>query len=143
MNKGTYALIIELKSETAVAVGRLGKLVFPKVYYAYFGSALSGLSARINRHLRPDKQLHWHIDYLLRFADIVEVWYISSDRRLECTLYTEARTLSGAEDIAPGFGSSDCRCRSHLLHSKTKPSLEALGEKLLERGFMLSRWEIT
>ena len=143
MDKGSYVLIIQLKSETSSTVGKLGEFDFPRGYYMYCGSALGGLSARINRHLRPDKQLHWHIDYLLRFADIVEVWYISSDRRLECTLYTEARTLSGAEDIAPGFGSSDCRCRSHLLHSKTKPSLEALGEKLLERGFMLSRWEIT
>ena len=143
MNKGTYALIIELKSETAVAVGRLGKLVFPKVYYAYFGSALSGLSARINRHLRPDKQLHWHIDYLLQFAEIVEIWYISSDRRLECVLCREARELFDSEDIAPGFGSSDCRCPSHLLYFKTKPPIKDLRERLLERGFVLSRWQAT
>ncbi len=143
MDKGSYVLIIRLKSETHLAVGKLGELDFPRGYYMYCGSALGGLPARINRHLRPDKQLHWHIDHLLRFADVVEVWYISSDRRLECALCTEARALPGSDNIAPGFGSSDCRCPSHLLYFKTKPSIKDLGEKLLERGFMLSRWEIT
>jgi len=143
MDKGTYALIIELKSETAVAVGRLGEFVFPKGYYIYFGSALGGLSARINRHLRRDKQLHWHIDYLLRFAEIAEVWYIPSSQRLECTLCREAGELSDSEYIALGFGSSDCRCPSHLLHFKTKPSLTLFKKKLRNRGFMLSRWGAT
>ena len=143
MDKGTYALIIELKSETAVAVGKLGEFVFPKGYYIYFGSALGGLSARINRHLRHDKQLHWHIDYLLRFAEIVEVWYLSSDRRLECALRREVRELPEAEDSVLGFGSSDCCCRSHLLYFKIKPSLKPFREKLRDRGFMLNRWEVT
>jgi sugar fermentation stimulation protein A len=143
MDKGSYVLLMQLKSETHLAVGKLGEFDFHRGYYMYCGSALGGLSARINRHLRPDKQLHWHIDYLLRFVDILEVWYISSDRRLECILCNEARTLSGSEDVAPGFGSSDCRCLSHLLYFKMKPSLEALDEKLLEKGFMLSRWQAT
>jgi hypothetical protein len=31
----------------------------------YTGSAKRGLDARIERHIRHDKALHWHIDYLL------------------------------------------------------------------------------
>jgi len=143
MDKGSYVLLMQLKSEKQLAVGRLGEFVFHRGYYLYCGSARGGLSARINRHLRADKKLHWHIDYLLRFADIVEVWYISSDRRLECAICTEARNLSGSEDIAPGFGSSDCLCPSHLLYFKTKPPVKGLSERLLERGFVLSRWDAT
>ena len=60
MDKGSYALIMQLNSETHLAVGKLGEFDFHRGYYIYFGSGLGGLSARVNRHLRADKQLHWH-----------------------------------------------------------------------------------
>jgi Uri superfamily endonuclease len=143
MDKGTYALLIELKNETTLTVGKLGEFDFPRGYYIYFGSALGGLEARINRHLKHDKHLHWHIDYLLQFAEIAEVWYLSSDQRLECTLCREAHELPGSADIALGFGSSDCRCPSHLLYFTTKPSFEPFKKRLRGRVFTLNRWGVT
>lgn len=65
VRKGTYALIVELKEEEEIEVGRLGVLSFKRGYYAYIGSAMGGLDGRIGRHLRKDKNKHWHIDYLL------------------------------------------------------------------------------
>ncbi len=140
MDRGTYALLIKVRNEATLTVGKLGEFQLPLGYYLYCGSALGGLEARIKRHLRPDKRLHWHIDYLLQYAEIVDVWYLRNDRRLECVLCREARELFGASDIAAGFGSSDCRCTSHLLHCKSKPSFAAFRRKLLKRGLMLVRW---
>lgn len=143
MDKGTYALLIQLKNGTALAVGRLGEFYLPQGYYMYCGSALGGLEARIKRHLRRDKQLHWHIDYLLQYAEVVDVWCIISNQRLECVLCDEARQLFDSVDIALGFGSSDCHCPSHLLYFNTKPSFELFKKRLRSGGFTLDRRGIT
>ena len=140
MDRGTYALLIKVRNEATLTVGKLGEFQLPLGYYLYCGSALGGLEARIKRHLRPEKRIHWHIDYLLQHADVVEVWCIISDQRVECVLCDEARQLFDAMDLAPGFGSSDCRCPSHLLYFTTKPSFTAFRRKLLKRGLMLVRW---
>ena len=34
---------------------------------------MNGLEQRVARHLRKDKKMHWHIDYLLKKAKILEV----------------------------------------------------------------------
>ena len=66
---GTYVLLIELATAATIQVGRLGMLAFAKGYYAYVGSALGGLEQRIDRHLRTEKKLFWHIDYLLNLLE--------------------------------------------------------------------------
>ena len=136
MDRGTYALIIDMDADKTIAVGKLGVFNFPKGYYIYIGSALGGLTARVNRYLRPLKRMHWHIDYLLQAARIVEVWSITCDERLECGWYQSARELPTARDIVSGFGSSDCSCPSHLLHLKAKPSFNLFRKKLEERGLV-------
>lgn len=138
MDKGTYALIAKLDSQTTVSVGKLGRFNFPPGYYMYFGSALGGLSARIARHLRRAKRLHWHIDYLLQSAEVIQVWSSSGDERLECEWYHTARDLPLSQDIVPGFGSSDCTCPSHLVYSKTEPSFDLFRKRLEERGLQLN-----
>jgi len=74
------------------------------------------------RHLRAEKRLHWHIDYLLQHARIEAIWYQLGRERLECVW---ARTLAQApnvQPVAPGFGASDCTCRTHLLRCATTPT---------------------
>ncbi len=113
--KGSYILLIKLPEEKAMAVGRLGPVLFPCGNYAYIGSALGGLKQRLDRHLRTDeKKLHWHIDYLLEKAHIEEIITCETNERTECAI---ARALSERYDSIPGFGASDCRCRSHLFYS--------------------------
>jgi len=125
-SKGTYALVLHLEGREEIAVGKLGTFSFPAGYYLYVGSALGpgGLDARLARHRRRDKKLHWHIDYLLEHAQLVEVWSAVSTARLECLWAQAARQLPGNETPVPGFGSSDCRCRSHLIYLVGKPSHE-------------------
>ncbi len=109
--KGSYVLVIELPEEQAIAVGSLKVLHFPGGYYAYVGSALGGVKPRLNRHLQRNKKPHWHIDYLLQKASINNIIICETEDRVECTI---AQALSRQFDSITGFGSSDCKCPSHL-----------------------------
>jgi Uri superfamily endonuclease len=113
-------LIIQLQRDRAITVGALGELEFETGAYAYVGSALSGLDARIDRHLRDDKRLHWHIDYLLQHADVVDVVRVQSDRRLECRI---AGRLAERVKLVERFGCSDCDCAGHLFHAASSEEL--------------------
>ena len=113
---GVYHLVLRLPRETRIRVGRLGTARFGAGYYVYTGSAMNGLEARVARHQRRRKSLRWHIDYLLQKAEIAAVELIPTRRRLECARNRVILSLPGATIPVPGFGSSDCRCRSHLLY---------------------------
>ena len=113
--KGSYVLLIELKQDKKISVGKLGNIFFYKGYYAYVGSALNGLEQRINRHLRSEKKMHWHIDYLLKNAEIVDVFYKESSERQECKI---SKKLDKDFLSIPNFGSSDCKCKSHLFYGE-------------------------
>ena len=116
MTPGSYYLYLRLDRSTTITVGRLGTFRFPAGRYVYTGSALSGLEARLARHRRRHKKLHWHIDYLLQHARITRVRRFPSSDRCECRLNAAMLRRPGAEVIAPGFGSSDCSCPSHLVY---------------------------
>lgn len=115
MNKGTYALLIFVPYEISLKVGQLGTINFKAGYYAYVGSALGGLSARVRHHMRAEKRIHWHIDHLLLHARAVDVVAGRGKGRKECAVAAQlARRLSSIQ----GFGSSDCLCKSHLFYSQ-------------------------
>ncbi len=118
---GSYLLVLEALRDTSLRVGALGTLLLPAGYHVYVGSAMGGLKARLARHRRRRKRLHWHIDYLLAAPGVGlrAVLPVRSRRRLECDL---ARELgSAASGAVPGFGSSDCGCSSHLYRFAADP----------------------
>ena len=135
--KGTYALLIALGKKTPIAVGRLGLFTFPPGYYLYVGSAQSGLYPRVKRHLNVEKKLRWHIDYLLNFAQVTEVWYATGVESQECFWCRIAHEMPQGEILAKGFGSSDCRCASHLIYFPRLPSFVLFREMLGNRGWPL------
>ena len=130
--KGNYILLIAVPQELSVEVGALGLLTFPQGYYAYCGSAMGGLVARISRHIRRKKKIRWHIDYLLKQGMIKAVLSAETNERLECQL---ADGLRQKFDNYLGFGSSDCSCPSHLFFAE---ELSVLQEKSVEvfRGLL-------
>jgi Uri superfamily endonuclease len=132
--RGTYALVVFLKQRLRLRIGRLGDHDFQPGYYVYAGSALGGLSGRLKRHLKPEKRLHWHIDYLLQHAVVSQIWYARGEERLECTWNALVSELSGAEPVIFGFGSSDCRCTTHLTYFSAAPPFEIFRQKLQEKG---------
>ncbi len=116
--KGLYALIVKLGEDKKIKIGKLGLVDFRKGYYVYIGSALNSLEGRINRHLRKDKRLRWHIDYLLEAGHIVEILVLETNKKLECIV---AKKIQKNLDPIKNFGSSDCSCESHLVHAKENP----------------------
>jgi len=121
--KGSYLLIITLPKDTSIMVGKRRMLQFKKGCYAYVGSALNGLEQRIQRHLRTDKKTHWHIDYLLPLTEIVEIFYKENNRREECSI---AQNLERNFTSIPGFGCSDCSCKSHLFYGSFDDIMQAV-----------------
>ena len=116
---GSYLLVLRLERERLVKIGRLGEVMFQGGYYIYVGSAMRNLRARIERHRRKGKKLHWHIDYLTQVADGLDSIPIRSSQRQECEI---AQAISSIMKIGPsGFGSSDCRCLTHLFWSERNP----------------------
>jgi Uri superfamily endonuclease len=107
----TYQLQISLTQPVRCVVGRLGAFDFPAGRYSYTGSAKRGFEARVARHLRAEKTLRWHIDYLLG-APGVQVTHVVRSTRAECRLNQATRGVV----VVPGFGASDCGagCGAHL-----------------------------
>jgi Uri superfamily endonuclease len=97
-----------------VQVGRLGTFDLEAGTYAYVGSAMNGLEARTRRHLEGGRRKRWHIDYLMGLAKDKEALLFPSPIDIECDLAGRLRSLPGTSEPLAGFGSSDCRCRSHL-----------------------------
>jgi Uri superfamily endonuclease len=111
---GAYLLILRLDETEEIDVGGLGSIVFPKGTYAYAGSALTSLEARVNRHFSLDKKKHWHIDFLRSKAQPEEALLLRSHDDVECMINEMVGKMKGARPFALGFGCSDCGCATHL-----------------------------
>lgn len=108
----SYQLLIEVETPITVAIGALGVQPLAAGRYVYTGSAKRNLRARIDRHRRQEKRLHWHIDYLLAHPR-VRLREVETSSVAECDWN---RSVNGTIPV-PGFGASDCRngCLSHLI----------------------------
>jgi Uri superfamily endonuclease len=93
--------------------------------YAYVGSAQGGLEKRLQRHFRKSKRKFWHIDYLLdcESVKILAAFHKEARRTEECKV---AHKISQTSLPVDGFGSSDCKCTSHLFKLKSYQILEKL-----------------
>ena len=118
---GTYVLLLHLRQSAPIQIGRLGLIIFQRGWYAYVGSACGpgGLAGRLGRHLRPEKKLRWHLDYLRVLAEPRRIWYSTAAERLEHA-WAAALASGGARPIH-GFGCSYCRCPSHLFYYRAAP----------------------
>jgi len=117
--KGAYILIIFLNVRKMIKINK--KIIdFKKGYYCYVGSALNSLEKRIQRHYSTKKKKHWHIDYFLEYGKIIESISIETNKKIECIISNKLRKK--ADNSVKGFGSSDCRCESHLYYFKDNPT---------------------
>lgn len=106
-------MVVQLSEDTHVHVGALGKLCFAKGLYAYVGSAQNGLGKRIERHLRGNKRMFWHVDHFLQspVSKILKVFYETAGKAEECVI---AKRIGAQGEAIVDFGCSDCHCKSHL-----------------------------
>jgi sugar fermentation stimulation protein A len=138
-DRGSYLLILNLKRNRNICVGKLGKVNFSKGFYIYVGSAMANLSKRMERHRHLRKRHRWHIDELRAVAEFHSVLAIRSSDRLECEI---AEALSKiAEWSVPGFGSTDCSCKTHLLGVPKDPLHSEDFHKLLQH-FRMDRFQV-
>lgn len=130
---GTYALVLRSSSGLETLVGRLGILHVQPGFYIYVGSAFGpgGLARRVGRHAKPEKKCRWHIDYLTAAAVLDVIWYTTDTLRRECQWADVVRRMPGAVVPLEGFGSSDCRGRTHLVFFPKRPSLRSFRQRLM------------
>ncbi|MCK5298735.1 MAG: GIY-YIG nuclease family protein [Candidatus Heimdallarchaeota archaeon] len=130
-NRGTYLLFLFIQKDISLTIGALGCKLFQQGNYIYVGSAFGpgGLEKRITRHIKQEKKIFWHIDYLLNdnFVKIKAYGEILSDHKIECNVVDQiTRTFQEKSLIIENFGSSDCNCKSHLLYFNNTPVNEII-----------------
>ena len=128
---GTYLLLMRLAAGSELVIGALGRHALPAGYYLYVGSALGGLRGRLRRHLRLEKRIRWHVDYLLQAASLEAILYCCSERRLECRWAQALARLPGLMPSEMAFGASDCDCHTHLFGSQSRPEVALLHRALV------------
>jgi len=130
--KGVYCLVIDLSKKICISVGALGKIRFEKGIYVYVGSAQNNLEKRIERHYSNNKKLWWHIDYFLknRYTKIKKTLYKIAGKEQEHKLAFELNKIGIPVEK---FGSSDCKCSSHLFKIKNKKYLKVLKMETFEK----------
>jgi len=136
--KGTYILMMKLKDNSKMRIGKLDLIDFPKGYYCYVGSALGkavNLENRIDRHKKLSKQksgkLKWHVDYFLvnPNSSIINTVVIKNNERLECDISKKLERV--ASKSINGFGCSDCDCRSHFHYFENRQNCEKILEGIM------------
>ena len=125
-DKGIYVIFMYISRDLNLRIGSLGAAVIQKGYYIYIGSAKGpgGLRARIERHLRKQKRIHWHIDYLTSTSEcnIYAIVYALTNKDLESVL--SAKLLKEKKCFNPtirGFGCSDKTSYTHLFKCNCVP----------------------
>jgi sugar fermentation stimulation protein A len=139
-DRGSYLLVLNLKRDRKIDVRKLGRIHLKKGFYVYVGSAMANLSKRMERHRHLRKQRHWHIDELRAIAEFRSVLAIRSSERLECDVAEAMSEI--AEWSVPRFGSTDCRCETHLFGMASDPIQFEDFQKLLQY-FRMDRYHST
>ena len=114
--KGAYGLVIALDRDVVVTFKRNQEYSLPAGHYVYAGSAYGpgGLAARLRRHFKREKKIHWHVDQLTLKAASLSAFVVPGGD--ECLLIRQLQETGRYSVPIAGFGSSDCKlCQSHLL----------------------------
>ncbi len=112
---GADLLAIDRDRRLEFAISTLPGAVLASGSYVYAGSAHGpgGIRARLARHFRSGKTIHWHVDRLVAAGRIVAARVEPGG--VECALLARVLSRPACRVPVPGFGSSDCRrCLAHL-----------------------------
>jgi len=121
-DNGSYSIIYFLEKKIKVFIPRFGTKEFTAGFYVYSGSGKKNLLKRVERHLKKEKKLKWHIDYFSsqRFVTPKEIFLFKDKTECENNLFFKR---IGGVIVIPGFGSSDCKnkCGTHFLYFNKMP----------------------
>lgn len=116
--KGTYCLVFKI-DDLRFKVRSSREFSLKSGYYIYVGSAFGsgGIEKRVERHLKREKKKHWHIDHITSSESFKPVKVLKFEGlKIECQI---ASFLQERGKPILGFGSSDCKCLSHLFRVKS------------------------
>lgn len=114
-----YSIQLSIAENQHITIGKLGTFTFQKGTYIYVGSAKRNIRQRIERYKRVNKKNHWHFDYLRPFGVITRIITYDASFK-ECDLAENIRKQMNGTLPFNGFGSSDCKCFSHLIFVEDK-----------------------
>lgn len=129
----SYILILILKKNLSIKVGSLGEIKFKKGYYIYIGSGKRNVKKRVLRHIKRNKKIKWHIDYLTTNKNFKIKFIFLFNEISECELANKFY-LNNFSYIYK-FGSSDCHCKSHLYYSENYKKIKNQLKFLKKRRF--------
>ncbi|WP_243924334.1 GIY-YIG nuclease family protein [Novosphingobium beihaiensis] len=129
---GAYVLLMDLESPVRFArKGIAATSLSGWLVYAGSARGRGGIGARLRRHFRQDKKVHWHADELTNTAARLSALAIPEGA--ECSIVARLTASGRFETALAGFGSSDCRCcQAHLLRPQGA-LIEATGSRSDER----------
>ncbi|MGB0749962.1 MAG: DUF123 domain-containing protein [Magnetospiraceae bacterium] len=113
---GAYILGLRLTVPLVPGVPPGAGLSLMPGWYAYCGSAQGpgGLRARLRRHARWGKKVHWHVDRVTQITGVS--WALAQVNGDEHQLLAVLTDFPGVRVPIPRFGASDCRtCPAHLV----------------------------
>ncbi len=116
---GSYLIILYNNKQKKIKTGSLGVLKFQKGYYVYVGSGMNNVFKRIARHRQKGTKKQWHIDYIKEEMKITADIPIVRNDNIECILPDMLISCEGIP--VKNFGSSDCKCESHLYYFSSNP----------------------
>lgn len=134
--EGIYALILYLRKEQTLRIGKLGVFDFPVGWYVYVGSAHGpgGVQKRTDRHRKNNitKKKKWNIDFFRSEARLCEIWFSHASQIFECEWAQAFCKMPEAMVHAERFGANDCYpyCETHFLQFETRPCTAVLRHKL-------------
>ncbi len=146
--KGTYLLEFSLSREITFKVKSGRVYTLPQGLYIYVGSAFGpgGIPSRLFRHLRRDKKRHWHLDFVTTSSYFTPLKVlVIPGLRVECQVASLVTPLCLP---ISSFGSSDCRCPSHLFLTEDLDGVNSLilktfiGAKILKTQSLETRWSL-
>ena len=126
-NNGSYSIIYFLEKKIKIFIPKFGSKDFTPGFYVYSGSGKKNLLKRVERHLRKEKKLKWHIDYFSSQKVVTpkEIFLFKEKNECENNLFFKK---IGGVIVIPGFGSSDCKdkCGTHFLYFNKMPRQQYL-----------------
>lgn len=130
--------MMEIDADISVQIGALGEFIFEPGIYYYGGSAKRGLAARVRRHYRHNKKIHWHIDYLTVHLGVhlKEAWLFPGFSDVEHEL--SDNTQVSLQNLPRGFGNGDCTmgCPSHLWRGSGEVGPEHFSDEYYTESFL-------
>lgn len=130
IDSGIYLLVLESNEDFYISNKNFTNYKFKKGFYYYVGSAQRNLTARIQRHLKEEKKIKWHIDFLttnknIKIIDVI--CFENETKEFECILSLKIENQIRNIEIIENFGNSDCKiCKTHLYYTQKRHTRELI-----------------